>query len=121
QEECTQWISAEGDITPDTPARLKAILKPLGERKLPIVLQSNGGDMDAAFAMGRIIRAAGLETSVGRTRLPNCPTLNPRCKASMAKSGPTEGEVFAGGAYCFSSCTFVLMGGTPRLVGNSVV
>ncbi|WP_245442497.1 hypothetical protein [Rhizobium chutanense] len=119
QEECTQWISAEGDITPDTPARLKAVLKTLGDRKLPVVLQSNGGDMDAAFAMGRMIRAAGLETSVGRTRLPNCPTLNPRCKASMAKSGPTGGEVSAGGAYCLSTCTLILMSGTPRIVGYS--
>ena len=119
REECTQWISAEGDITPDTPARLAAILKTLGERKLPLVLQSNGGDMDAAFAMGRVIRAAGLETSIGRTRLPNCPTLDPRCKASMAKSGPTEGEVSAGGAYCLSTCTLVLMSGTPRIVGYS--
>ncbi|EJT04312.1 hypothetical protein RCCGE510_14822 [Rhizobium sp. CCGE 510] len=119
QDECTQWISAEGDITPDTPARLEATLKALGGRKLPVVLQSNGGDMDAAFAMGRMIRAAGLETSIGRTRLPNCPTLDPRCKASMAKSGPTQGEVSAGGAYCLSTCTLVLTSGTPRLVGYS--
>ncbi len=121
QEECTQWISADGDITPDTPARLKAMLTTLGERKLPIVLQSNGGDMDAAFAMGRMIRAAGLETSIGRTHLPNCPKLNPRCKASIAKSGPTEGEVFADRAYCLSSCTLVLMSGTPRIVGYSSI
>lgn len=119
QEECTQWISADGDITPDTPDRLNAILKTLGERKLPIVLQSNGGDMDAAFAMGRMIRAAGLETSIGRTQLPNCPKLDPRCKASMAKSGPTEGEVFAGGGHCLSTCTLVLISGMPRIVGYS--
>ncbi|TLX13969.1 hypothetical protein [Rhizobium sp. MHM7A] len=118
-EECRQWISADGDITPDTPAQLEAVLKTLGERKLPIVLQSNGGDMDAAFAMGRIIRAAGLETSIGRTQLPNCPKLDPRCKASIAKSGSTEGEVFAGRAHCLSTCTLVLMSGTPRIVGYS--
>nr|WP_246706598.1 hypothetical protein [Rhizobium leguminosarum] len=121
REECTQWISADGDITPDTPARLKAMLTTLGERKLPIVLQSNGGDMDAAFVMGRMIRAAGLETSIGRTQLPNCPKLDPRCKASIAKSGPTAGEVFAGRAYCLSSCTLVLMSGTPRIVGYSSI
>ncbi|WP_245294405.1 hypothetical protein [Rhizobium aegyptiacum] len=119
QEECTEWISADGDITPDTPARLKAILEILGGRKLPVVFQSNGGDMDAAFAMGRMIRAAGLETSVGRTQLPNCPKPDPRCKASISKSGPTEGEVFAGRADCLSTCTLVLMSGTPRIVGYS--
>jgi hypothetical protein len=121
QEECTQWISADGDIMPDTPARLKAMLTTLGERKLPIVLQSNGGDTDAAFVMGRMIRAAGQETSIGRTQLPNCPKLDPRCKASIAKSGPTEGEVFAGRAYCLSSCALVLMSGTPRMVGYSAI
>ncbi|MBY2997439.1 hypothetical protein HF228_02110 [Rhizobium leguminosarum] len=121
QEECMQWISADGDIKPDTPARLKAMLTTLGERKLPIVLQSNGGDMDAAFVMGRMIRAAGLETSIGRTQLPNCPKPDPRCKASIAKSGPTEGEVFAGRAYCLSSCALVLMSGTPRMVGYSAI
>ncbi|MBY5817890.1 hypothetical protein HFN60_19935 [Rhizobium leguminosarum] len=121
REECTQWISADGDITPDTPARLKAMLTTLGERKLPIVLQSNGGDMDAAITMGRMIRSAGLETSIGRTQLPNCPKLDQRCKASIAKSGPTEGEVFAGRAYCLSSCTLVLMSGTPRIVGYSAI
>lgn len=121
QEECTQWISADGDITPDTPARLEAVLKTLGGRKLPVVLQSNGGDMDAAFAMGRMIRAAGLETSIGRTQLPNCPELDPRCEASIAKSGPSEGEVFAGRAYCLSTCTLVLMSGTPRIVGYSAI
>ncbi|EJJ25986.1 hypothetical protein [Rhizobium sp. CF142] len=119
QEECTQWISADGDIMPDTPAQLDAILKTLGDRKLPVVFQSFGGDKDAAFAMGRMIRAAGLDTSIGRTRLPNCPMQDPRCTASMAKSGPTEGEVFAGGAYCFSSCTLAFMGGTSRLVGRT--
>ncbi|NEJ88221.1 hypothetical protein GR223_20045 [Rhizobium leguminosarum] len=121
QEECTQWISADGEITPDTPVRLEAILKTLGGRKLPVVLQSSGGDMNAAFAMGRMIRAAGLETSIGRTQLPNCPKLDPRCIASIAKSGPTAGEVFAGRAYCLSTCTVVLTSGTPRIVGYSAI
>ncbi|OWO95429.1 hypothetical protein B5E41_10135 [Rhizobium esperanzae] len=121
REECTQWISADGDITPDTPAQLEAILKTLGERKLPIVLQSNGGDMDAAFAMGRMVRAAGLETSIGRSQLPNCPKQDPRCKAGAAESGLTEGEVFTSGAYCLSTCTLVLMSGAPRTAGYSAI
>jgi hypothetical protein len=121
QDECTQWISADGDITPDTPVQLEAILKTLGGKKLPVVFQSFGGDRDAAFAIGRMIRAAGLETTVGRTRLPNCPILDPRCEASIAKSGLTEGEVFAGGGYCFSSCTLAFMGGKPRVIGNSAI
>ncbi|MDC9834227.1 hypothetical protein [Rhizobium binxianense] len=121
EDECTQWISADGDITPETPARLEAILKTLGGRRLPIVFQSNGGDMDAAFAMGRMIRAAGLETSIGRTQLQNCPKLDPLCKAGIAENGPTEGEVFAGRASCLSTCTLALMGGRPRVVGYSSI
>ncbi|MGO7800729.1 hypothetical protein ACC710_38090, partial [Rhizobium ruizarguesonis] len=54
-------------------------------------------------------------------QLPNCPNLDQRCIASIAKSGPTEVEVFAGRAYCLSTCTFVLTSGTPRIVGYSAI
>ena len=45
---CPEWISAEGAITAKSPALLKAALKTLGRRNLPIVVNSPGGDVDAA-------------------------------------------------------------------------
>lgn len=114
QTDCLEWVSGEGRITSDTPARLKKVLKSIGIRKLPIVLLSGGGDVDAALQMGRMIRKVGLETAVGATRLKGCPTMEPRCKAGVAKKGASEGQAFSWSAYCFSACPFMLAGGTVR-------
>ncbi|MHB0953529.1 MAG: COG3904 family protein [Allorhizobium sp.] len=114
QTDCLEWISGEGRITSDTPARLKKVLKSMGNRKLPIVLLSGGGDVDAALQMGRMIRKAGLETAIGATRLKGCPTMEPRCRGGVAKKGASEGQAFSWGAYCFSACPFMLAGGTVR-------
>ena len=113
-ETCVQWISAEGAITADTPKRFKTLLRSLKGRKLPVVLQSHGGDVDAALSIGRMIRAAGLETAVGRTQLSDCPMLEPRCAQKIVRNGWSVGEVHAGGAYCFSACPLALAGGKVR-------
>ncbi|MCJ9669262.1 MULTISPECIES: hypothetical protein [unclassified Neorhizobium] len=114
QETCTQWISAEGKITAGTPELFRTFLKKLGGRKLPVVFQSYGGNVDAALSIGRMIRTAGLETAVGRTQLKDCPMLDPRCQEQIIKDGWSTGEVRAGGAYCFSACPFALAGGKVR-------
>lgn len=114
KEICIQWISAEGKITADTPKRFKKLLKSLNGRKLPVVFQSGGGDVDAALSVGRMIRAAGLETAVGRTQLNGCPMLVPRCPERIVKDGWSEGEVRAEGAYCFSACPLAMAGGKVR-------
>ena len=59
---CAEWISAEGTIRAKTPGELKSLLKTLGGRKLPIVLFSPGGDVDAAMALGRLIRQNKLDS-----------------------------------------------------------
>jgi hypothetical protein len=121
-ETCIEWISAEGWITPDAPRRLKKLLRSLKGQKLPVVFQSFGGDVNAAISIGRMIRAAGLETAVGRTRLNDCPILDPRCVEKLVLGGWSQGEVRAGGSYCFSTCPLALAGGTVRAtaVGASI-
>ena len=114
KEICVQWISAEGKITSETPKRFKSLLESLKGRKLPVVIQSYGGDVDAALSVGRMIRAAGLETAVGRTQLNECPMLEPRCVQKIVRDGWSEGEVRAGSAYCFSACPLALAGGKVR-------
>ncbi|BCG87220.1 hypothetical protein MesoLj113c_33300 [Mesorhizobium sp. 113-3-9] len=111
---CVQWISAEGAITGDTDRRFKKFLKRLKGKKLPVVFQSPGGDVRAALAVGRMIRTAGLETAVGRTKLNGCPTLVPRCPEQIVENGWSQGEVHSGGAYCFSACPLAFMGGKVR-------
>ncbi|TGW07589.1 hypothetical protein EN788_35915, partial [Mesorhizobium sp. M2D.F.Ca.ET.145.01.1.1] len=70
---CIQWISAEGIIKPDTDRQFEKFLRSLKGQRLPIVFQSGGGNVDAALAIGHMIRDANLETAIGRTQLNGCP------------------------------------------------
>lgn len=114
-EDCPEWISAEGRITSDTPAQMRKILKKIGNRKLAVVFRSEGGDVTAAYAMGRMIRKAGLETAVGGTRLIGCPTEDLRCRAAISRDGTSSGSTYTFGAYCVSACPLALAGGTSRV------
>ncbi len=51
-EDCPEWISAEGRITSDTPARLRKFLKKIGDRKVPVVLRSEGGEVECRLCDG---------------------------------------------------------------------
>src|SRR4029453_10051238 len=46
---CPQWISAEGQITAQSPAVFKKALAKAKDLRLPIVVTSVGGDVDAAL------------------------------------------------------------------------
>ncbi len=114
---CPEWISAEGAITAKSPALLKAVLKTLGRRKLPIVVNSPGGDVDAAIVMGRMIRKNKLDIAVGRTWFVGCEPGVKNCKANDAKGSRYIGNPYVLGSYCASACPMMLAGGTRRLVG----
>lgn len=112
---CPEWIWAEGEIHPDTAKRFQKFLKTVGKRKLPVIIQSPGGDVDAALAMGRMIRAKKLDVAVGYTTFSSCVPRQKGCDA--AKTGGYTGIAAVGFAYCNSACPLVLAGGARRLVG----
>ena len=112
---CPDWISAEGQIMPDSPRKLQKFLKRLGDRNLPIVLSSPGGDVRAAMEMAYAIRKQKLSVAVGRTRSRACPYAEPICSAALAKDGSLKGEPFSAGAICFSACPLFFAGGIQRV------
>ncbi|KAA0699413.1 hypothetical protein DTW90_08455 [Neorhizobium sp. P12A] len=112
---CAAWIAAEGTIDQDTPGALQRMLKNLGNQKLPIVIRSPGGNVNAAIEMGKSIRTHGLTVVVGGTRLDGCPTSEPLCgEARKSFDGSGTGSVYSSGAICFSACPYVLAGGARR-------
>jgi hypothetical protein len=111
---CAEWISASGRITPDTPAQLRKILKSLDKRRLPIVIQSNGGNLDAALSMGKAIRANKLDVIVGATIYEGCNPDQKDCKPTFA-DGSYAGTTDFHGVQCFSACTYVLAAGNNRV------
>ncbi|MDE1991913.1 MAG: hypothetical protein KGI75_05390 [Rhizobiaceae bacterium] len=114
---CPDWISAEGQIMQDSSDKLQKLLKRLGGRKLPIVVNSPGGDVRAAMTMAYTIRKLGLPIAVGRTRSRLCPYAEPICPAAIAKDGSMKGEAFSSGAACFSACPLFFAGGAERVAG----
>lgn len=115
---CPQWIWARGSIEPGTAAAFKKFLKKtVGNRRLPVVISSPGGDIDSAMAMGRMIRERKLDVGVGSAYLTGCPVGEKDCKAGKAKSGMQYGVIVDYGQYCNSACPLVLAGGIGRFAG----
>lgn len=115
---CPEWISAEGAIEAGTPAQLKRILKKLGRRKLPIIVNSPGGNVDAALRLGRIIRKNKLDIAVGTTKFSDCWPGMKDCRANDGKGAAYFGIASDGGAMCNSACPLMLAGGVGRVVGG---
>ena len=112
---CAEWISAEGQIGPETPAQFRRVFKVLGQKKLPIFITSNGGSVPAALAIGREIRKRGLDVAVERTIFEKCQTAPAPCDRRTLKDGD-KGRPEPIAAPCISSCVFILAAGTERLV-----
>lgn len=110
---CPEWIMAQGLITPDTPERFRRQFAAMGREKLPVVIDSEGGDLDAALAIGRMIRALGLTTVVGRAQMQGCTPSDTACSAGRPPRLPYHGFVMPEGK-CSGACLFILAGGVER-------
>ncbi len=97
--DCPEYIAAQGVVQTDSHRRFKAVLGTLKGRRLPVVISSPGGDVDAAMQIGRAIREAGLDVAVGRT---------------AAVEGRQGRTVVLDGTICSSACTLILAGGVRR-------
>jgi hypothetical protein len=115
---CPEWISAEGAITQSTPASLKKFLKKLGDKRLPVIVTSPGGRVEAALELGRILRARKLDIGVGLTRFVECAPEQKGCKLDPARKGIYQGALYSAGAYCASACSMMFAGGVRRHVGQ---
>jgi hypothetical protein len=112
--DCPEWISAEGAITPQTPPKLSQLLATLGDRRLPVVINSRGGDLISALATGRLIHERKLDTAVARTDFVGCDPAEWNC---LAEDGAYAGLTTDVGVECDSACALMLAGGVRRLVG----
>ncbi|ANN61662.1 hypothetical protein A9174_23730 [Mesorhizobium loti NZP2037] len=112
--DCPEWISAEGVITSQTPQKLRQLLATLGDRRLPVVISSRGGDLSGALAAGRLIHERRLDVTVGRTDFVDC---DPGAWNCLAKEGAYAGLSIDAGVECDTACALMLAGGARRLVG----
>jgi hypothetical protein len=115
--QCPEWIAAQGKIDGSSVARFKRVLRQLGDRKLPVLIDSNGGRVNEAFAIGRLARARGLDVVVSRTDFATCAPADAACRRRLRAETVRLGLPRADMSKCASSCAFVLAAGTRRLVG----
>jgi hypothetical protein len=114
--QCPQWIAAQGRIVAGTARRFREVLSQLGERKLPVLIDSGGGSVEDALSIGRLIRAKGLQVAVTRTAYTPCAPIDVACRKT--KSGAElRGLADARNARCASACALILAGGAQRFVG----
>jgi hypothetical protein len=101
---CRTWISATGVITEDTARAFETFARANNVRGARLVLDSEGGSVLSAMALGRAIRNFDMTTTVGRTNL-----------LPSDGKGPQRAMI-SPNASCESMCAFILLAGTRRYV-----
>lgn len=100
--DCREWLAAQGAITKDTPAELRRAIGELNGRKVPLLVYSTGGTVEAAIAMGELIRKSSLDIAVART--------------VFTQRDPALGTIDERSPLCSSACTLLLAGGLRRII-----
>ncbi len=99
---CHGWISAVGVVTQDTPRDFDEFARGRQLTGDTVVLDSSGGSVNDAIALGRRWRSLGLLTTVGIS------VLDHTAQGDHATIAPQ--------AYCESMCVFLLLSGKTRYV-----
>jgi hypothetical protein len=100
--DCREWLAAQGAISNETLAELRRALAELNGRKLPLLVYSTGGTVEAAIAMGELVRKSGLDIAVART--------------VFTQRDPARGTIDERSPLCASACTLFLAGGQRRII-----
>jgi hypothetical protein len=116
--QCPEWIAAQGKIEEGTAVRFKKVLRQIGDRKVPLLIDSSGGRVSDAFEIGRLIRARGLDVAVSGTELVPCLPSDQACRQAATRT-IRLGLPLATQSKCASACAFVLAAGARRLVGST--
>jgi len=105
QPNCGGWVSAVGVVTTNTPGDFDEFARGRQLRGTTIVLDSSGGSVNDAIALGRRWRNLGALTTVGTGVQTNT------AQEAPAGTAPV--------AYCESMCVFLLLSGKTRYVPES--
>ncbi|WP_158811159.1 hypothetical protein [Beijerinckia sp. L45] len=107
---CLEWIAADGKITPESRIGFERVFRSLGSRRLPVFIDSIGGSVSDAMAIGRMIRARHLDVAVTQTLPDICAGAS--CSAHPE---PDTGRAQVIGSICASACPLILAAGSKRV------
>lgn len=118
---CGQWLAGVGRITENSYDRLQAALDATAAHPLPLILDSRGGQINAAISMGALLRERNVAVSVGKTMVGTCDASKTDCAIVPPSGKMLSGYLVAEGARCVSACPFVFMGGTKRVIESPAI
>jgi hypothetical protein len=102
QPNCRGWVSAVGIVTAETPRYFDDFARDHQIKGETVVLNSSGGSVNHAIALGRRFRELGMLTTVG---------VSVRTHSARGELTSVSPE-----AYCESMCVFLLLSGKLRSV-----
>ena len=104
---CASVMVAEGEITGASPEAFvdffRGAVADKGLRNI-LVLNSQGGEVQAALELGVLLRRLGVTVVIGRVAM-----------LESEKAGSNEGLALIPGR-CFSACVYMMAGGRQRIV-----
>lgn len=115
--DCVDFIVADGEIGLSSSFSYLIAHTRLGERRVPILLDSPGGVRGGMELLMRMWRKFGVTIVVARARARPCGEKRaPACDPADAAHGVKIFDVAGDKAQCASACPFALMGGVKRIV-----
>jgi hypothetical protein len=112
---CSEWMAAEGVVEWDTFKRLFAFMERFGDRKVPVVLNVWGGNLNVATTLGKIIRDHGLDVTAGATIVAECAAATEAACFALKRSGkPLGAAINSSSVWCDVVCLLILAGGVHR-------
>lgn len=113
---CAEFLVAKGEIDRLTSLRFLVARKRIGDRDLPVILESPGGYLLGATLTARLWRKLGVTAIVAKAA-PACGPSGPRpCPAQDIADGVVTYRL-AGGARCASACPVLFAGAVTRIAG----
>jgi hypothetical protein len=117
---CPEWIAARGEITLATQAEFKTAYKRARVKSVPVVIDSVGGSVEAAIAIGKLIRKNQSPVIVGMSLLTPCVPTDEACGSGKKSAYVRASHIIIPG-YCLSACGLVLAGGTERMTMTNTI
>ena len=113
---CIDFVVAEGIIGMSSGFAYAITYKLLGERSVPVLLDSPGGNVLGMELLAGMFRRLGATVVIARARERACRPGDVRCVADDILQNVKMYDVSATKAECKSACPFAFMGAKTRIV-----
>lgn len=114
-QDCVDFIVAEGEIGFGSGVAYLLARKRIGDRPVPVLLNSPGGYVVGATNLARLWRRLGATVIIARADIRPCGGAGEACSPEDEAAGVGVYDVTAAKSECASACPFALSGAITRI------